>query len=241
MNMKVLVFDLIGKTAHFRKFYTNSSSLSYYFPPRTTVAGIIAATLGLQRDSYYETFHENAFISVEIKTPLRKKTNVVNYLFVKSPSDVTGRSGGTQIPLEFVYPTHGVDNIIYRIFFHHEDDNIYNELKGVMQAGSYRFPIYLGITEMPARYVYVGEYEVEKLQNVAEEVTSVLRTDYLSEGVKLLAIENLFIDRMPATFENDRRVKRVSDYLFRPDGKTIKVTVKEVFKIRDLNSTVVPM
>lgn len=239
--MKVLVFDLIGKVAHFRKFYTNSSSLSYYFPPRTTLAGIIAAMLGFQRDSYYEDFDENAFISVEIKTPLRKKTNVVNYLFVTSPSEVTGKRGGTQVPLEFVLPVRGFDNLIYRVFFHHENDRIYQSLRSVLQAGSYKFPIYLGITEMPAHYIFVGEYEVEKIENNTEEVTSVLRTDYLCDGSKLLSAENLFIDRAPATFESGRRLKRASDYLFRPDGRSIKATVKELFKVRGLDSNIVPM
>ncbi len=52
--MKITVFDLYGKFAHFRKFYTNSSSLTYLIPPRTTIEGIIAALLGYERDSYYD-------------------------------------------------------------------------------------------------------------------------------------------------------------------------------------------
>jgi CRISPR-associated protein, Cas5h family len=63
---KVLVFDIKGPMAHFRKYYTNSSSLSYLFPPRTVVVGLIAGLLGLpserhtkeKRDIYYEKFDE---------------------------------------------------------------------------------------------------------------------------------------------------------------------------------------
>ena len=49
--MKIIVFDIKGKFAHFRKFYTNSSSLTYGIPPRTAICGILAAILGLERDS----------------------------------------------------------------------------------------------------------------------------------------------------------------------------------------------
>ena len=51
--MDLLVFDISGKFAHFRKYYTNSSSLTYLVPPRTSIYGLIAGILGLERDSYY--------------------------------------------------------------------------------------------------------------------------------------------------------------------------------------------
>lgn len=63
--MKIIIFELWGKFAHFRKFYTNSSSLSYSVPPRTTIEGIIAAILGYERDSYYEKFNpDNLYVAV---------------------------------------------------------------------------------------------------------------------------------------------------------------------------------
>ena len=54
--MEILAFNIRGKFAHFRKFYSNSSALSYFIPPRTTIIGLIAGMLGLERDSYYEDF-----------------------------------------------------------------------------------------------------------------------------------------------------------------------------------------
>lgn len=121
-----LVFQLSGKMAHFRKFYTNSSSLSYYFPPKTVVSGIIAAMLGLQRDSYYDAFAESASISVEILIPLRKKIHVVNYLKVKQPSDIRGTGGGTQVPIEFVVASNFPANLTYNVYFRHQDSSLYN-------------------------------------------------------------------------------------------------------------------
>lgn len=44
--MKALTFCINGKMAHFRKYYSNSSVLSYLLPPVTTVKGILAGLLG---------------------------------------------------------------------------------------------------------------------------------------------------------------------------------------------------
>ena len=38
--MKILTFRLQGKMAHFRRYYSNSSALTYTIPPRTTVLNI---------------------------------------------------------------------------------------------------------------------------------------------------------------------------------------------------------
>jgi CRISPR-associated protein Cas5h len=57
--MKLLQFDIYGRLAHFRKFYSNVTSLSYYFPPRNTIIGMIGSILGMQRDSYYGILSDN--------------------------------------------------------------------------------------------------------------------------------------------------------------------------------------
>ncbi|HBM79479.1 MAG TPA: CRISPR-associated protein Cas5, partial [Clostridiaceae bacterium] len=54
--MQVISLHFKGKMAHFRKYYSNSSALSYFIPPRTTIIGIVAGFLGYERDTYYEDF-----------------------------------------------------------------------------------------------------------------------------------------------------------------------------------------
>jgi CRISPR-associated protein, Cas5h family len=81
---KILIFDLVGMFAHFRKFYTNSSSLSYAFPPRTVITGLLAGILGYERDKYYEEFSsENCSVGLAIKNPIRKLVQTVNYIRTK--------------------------------------------------------------------------------------------------------------------------------------------------------------
>lgn len=54
--MNLLKFNIRGDWAHFRKPFSNISRLTYKVPPRMTVAGMLAGILGLERDSYYDTF-----------------------------------------------------------------------------------------------------------------------------------------------------------------------------------------
>ncbi len=77
----LVIFDLTGAFAMFRKFYTNSSSLSYPFPPRTTIAGLIAGLLGYERDSYSEDLGpEQCDIAVSVRVPVRRVMQTVKRL-----------------------------------------------------------------------------------------------------------------------------------------------------------------
>ena len=52
--MNLIVFDIWGDYAYFRRGYTTTSTLTYPFPSRTTIAGFIAGILGYPRNSYYD-------------------------------------------------------------------------------------------------------------------------------------------------------------------------------------------
>ncbi len=80
----VAIFDLLGPLAHFRQYYTNSSSLSYAFPPRTVLMGTVAAILGWERDSYHEELGlDEARFAVVVKVPVRRLIQTVNYVRTK--------------------------------------------------------------------------------------------------------------------------------------------------------------
>ena len=240
--MKILVFDLIGKAAHFRKFYTNSSSLSYYFPPKTTLAGLVAGILGFERDSYYEIFDEPAKIGVKIATPLRKKINTVSYLMIKKSesknlSAFRGLKDRTLVPIEFVYPKNA-ENIIYRIYFSHEDNDLFQKLKIRLKNEKFVYPPYMGITELPAKIIFLGEFQAEKIYEEELEVSTVLKNNYFE---KILELNNIQRDRIPESFKKGREIKKVSDYIFSPESIKIKIirSKDSVFlNLKDLNEII---
>lgn len=47
--MRVCVFKIKGLHGHWRKWFTTTSPLTYSFPPRTSVIGLIGAILGIER------------------------------------------------------------------------------------------------------------------------------------------------------------------------------------------------
>ncbi len=134
---KTIVFDIKGEMAHFRAYYTNTSSLSYGFPPRTVVEGIIGAMLGFERDSYYDILSpKRCNISVSIKKPFRKVIQSVNYVRTKPDEDNFNKFNNAvdsylkrnintyPVSLEILLPLN--DFLKYRVYFHTKEKDLYN-------------------------------------------------------------------------------------------------------------------
>ncbi len=137
--MRVLSFSIRGKMAHFRKFYSNSSALSYFVPPRTTIAGIIASLLGYARDTYYDEFSlDQCRIAVASCKPIKKNMQKMNYLMVKSLNDLNGsQEHHSQTPLELIVPQDIRGGYVdYKIWMHHADGSIMDGLMKLLKPGS---------------------------------------------------------------------------------------------------------
>lgn len=124
--MEILTFKIVGKLAHFRKYYANNTAMTFSIPPRTCVMGIIASAMGMARDSYYESFaSENLQIGIRVLKPLRKSFHRLNLLSIKSLGDISrnwssdfrGTGGRIQTPFEIVSPFNIRDGeLVYQIF-----------------------------------------------------------------------------------------------------------------------------
>jgi len=130
--MEVISFTVNGKMAHFRKYYSNSTSLSYLIPPVTTIKGIIAGLLGFERDSYYELFsNDKCKVGISVEKPIKKITQTMNMLMVKKLDDLNGSANyRTQNNMEYIIPKDvRNETISYKIVFYHNDDKIMEELE----------------------------------------------------------------------------------------------------------------
>ena len=140
--MQVLAFHLMGKMAHFRKYYSNSTALSYYLPPVVTVKGILAGLLGKERDSYYTEFSDDMCkIAVGIGAKTRKITQAMNLLKVEKPDDLNGSSrpngkkyrdygaNHTQNDTEWIIPENfQMGALCYPVRFWHRNSDLMDEL-----------------------------------------------------------------------------------------------------------------
>lgn len=240
----LVIFDIYGPFAHFRKFYTNSSSLSYLVPPRTVLSGMMAGILGLsselfqgggEKDYYPEFSPDKAFIAVSLMAPVRKLMQTVNYLRTKTDSKKISFTDPTQIPLEILVPVQ--DEVRYRIYFAHENSAITSELARRLRDRRFVYPLYLGLSE------FIGEASVPMGVKKAEpvilqeqqekEVRSVCRVDAV--GSLTTDEEYKFLSElMPTGFESGRNPLPPKEYIVEMNAKKIKAVFQagtELFRV----------
>jgi len=233
----LLALDLAGKMAHFRKFYTNSSSLSYPFPPRTVVAGMLAAVLGWERDTYYDVLStQKAKIAVRIMKPSRSVMQTVNYINTKELRHLDGSGGGTQVPIEIIFPADFDDLLIYRVFLLHADSGVTRELFSLLNTCRTKYPLYFGLTEFPAwvqeARLYEGEdFELREEKGGEVAIDTVLPVEKVEEITGLDSGVRIHKDRIPLDFTGERTLSYAASVIWEAKGAPIRAKIMgEVFK-----------
>ncbi|SJK85395.1 CRISPR-associated crRNA-binding protein Cas5 [Cuniculiplasma divulgatum] len=236
MNNSALIFDINAKFASFRKIDSNSSSLTYRFPPRTTIMGIIAAIFGIEKDSYYELFH-NSEIAVKILKPARTIFQSVNNIKIKNKSELNFLEKGvdenhTIIPTELLIPIEFSKNLEFRVYFSDEDMNLFEGLLSKLNSGETEFPISLGYANMLSHVKIVGkgelsEFEYEK--SYVQIVTPIpmdmidsleVKTKESDESLRILK------DLVPYSVDKERYFKN-KVYVFEESGVPMNVKLKK--------------
>ena len=222
--MTMVIFDLWGKFAHFRKFYTNSSSLSYSVPPRTTIEGLIAAILGYERDSYYELLNaKNMHIAVRKMGKTRKVMQSVNYMKATSSGEINSPKDHTQIPFELLV---GDNNIRYRFYITHEDKKVLAAIKERISENRPIFPLYFGSAPFSCYidYIDILEWSWDE-SNKYETIYTVINNDKIQE-IDIKNMEGYLIkERMPRDFGEDRIIKEVTTYIYEEEGKPLRARI----------------
>lgn len=223
---KVLVFDIWGEYAHFRKYYTTTSPLSYSIPPRTAVTGFIGAILGLGKEKYLKHFtKKQAFIAVRLLNPVKKvriSENLIDTENVKRMHLIKNR---TQIRFEFIKDPK------YRLYFYHTDEGLYALTKNLLADHKSIYTPYLGISEHIANFEFIGEINTQKrFSEDFVEVDSVIPEDPTN---KIGFETNLeyFSETMPIEMDFDRTVVEYKNIMFERNGHRIKAKLKEFWEL----------
>lgn len=233
---KFIIFDISGEFAHFRKFNTTTSPLTYPVPPRTTLAGMLGAIIGLGRFSFYDVFsREKAFIAVQIINPIKKTSHAFNLVDTKkSFFNIANR---TQIEFDLIQNAH------YRIFISVLDEKIYSQLQKNISLNQTHFTPYLGLSQFTAKIDFIAEIEgINKEANKYEDITTALN---LSHCKKENPIEfdftskyssNTMAIEMQLEDNNKRIVTEFADVLVELDGKPIKAFVNNYIHIENFGN-----
>ena len=228
MEKKAVVFDVRGRLACFKKFYTNSSALSYPFPPPTAIQGIIGSIIGIERKELRSTL-KDLETSVSILNPVKSIMTTINY--IDTSETFWDASRKTQIPVQFLkYPA-------YRIFVIGDRENeVLKDLEDALKDKKNVFHVYLGMACCHARYNYVFSSDAIE-QSGKSEIHSVVP---LKEGVSLDfdTIKSMQIhmqkEVVPAEMDDARIPKKYVDVAFPADNRrTLFIKEGKYYKINE--------
>ncbi|MEW6086764.1 MAG: type I-B CRISPR-associated protein Cas5b [bacterium] len=233
--MKVLAFNIWGDYAHFRKFYTTSSPLTFSFPPPSTIAGILGAIYGAGKEEYLDIFSsQRCHIAIKIINPVKKIRMGINLINTKGnfwiPYGNQYHEPRTQIRTEFVKEPS------YMVYVNHQDPKIFDTLcKNIKEHKSF-YTVSLGLSELLADFEYAGIYNSEEtLSNdeLTELCTPVIITNLISDGLGIEEGKKYFKEKMPIIMNQKRIVGKYDDVIFEPEGNTIKARVKTYHKLEN--------
>lgn len=222
--------------------------MTFSLPPRTTVIGIVAAALGLQKDSYYESLSsKNIRIGIAVLSNIKKSFHRTNMLMIKSVADFRGKKGRIQTPLEIVS---GIDPksdyVKYRIFISptKTGSEIFEEIKATFLNHRFVYNITLGAANFSAQIQNIclfGNNEITEFEAKEEYVK--LDSACSSTNVKDISFEkddeyrfNMIEEELiPADFiaNNDRELKKMNRILFTTGKIPLEVNISaQLYKIK---------
>lgn len=245
--MKVFSFHLRGKMAHFRKYYSNSSALSYFIPPRATIAGILAGLLGKERDTYYHEFSlQKCQITLTTRTPIKKCMQKVNLLMIKSERDFNGSAEyHSQTATELIIPQNLQKGYIdYQVWVTHEDNKIMAQLENLIRkefVGYFSKGISVALgTAYNLGWLEKGQIiEGEETKEVTSiEIDSVIPQNKCEEVILDGVADGqyrLIKEEVPLEFDSDRKItpRGLGSMIINLSGQPVKAKVDSFICLED--------
>ncbi len=226
--MKTIIFDLWGDWAHFKKFYTTASPLSFHFPPITALKGIVGAILGLGKEKSAPNFYlrelEGLHCAIQILHPIKTFRMGYNWIETKKAkylSRIPSEKGRYQTVIETIKEPG------YRIYLAFpENESLLQKLSQLLQNHQSVYTPYLGISEHLANFNFVDELEaVHKTGSNFIPIHSIISVDNLeSNGQLALKIQegNAYQrDRIPISMNEDRMVTKYESVIYEMNGEPI--------------------
>jgi CRISPR-associated protein Cas5h len=231
---KILIFELFGDYAQFRKFFANMSPLSFSIPPRTVLTGIIGAILGFDKKENPEKFTaDNSYIALRLMNPVKKVRIAHNYLKTTSMRQVFDFEEHKPTNVEFL------KDVRYRIYFACDNSETYNKLKTTLEDHNSVYTVSLGISGCLANYAYLGEYSITAMPQKQKL--------HINTIIPMASVEQLVMDEplslqkvvLPITMNNEREVTKYDEVLFELTGKPIPVLTKDTaYQVKDIEDII---
>ena len=246
---QILELKLTGKFAHFRKFYTNASSLTYIIPPRTTICGLLASIMQIKRDGYYDIMSsENLGVAISLVPNIyyHKVFQTLNYAQDATPKiPINDLSAHKQCRLELL-KAQGSEDLEWILFlcFDRMKSNVFTELENKIKVKDFGYGLYLGQRQFIAHLELIRTYNQGEFEPISE-------SDYLDSAIERELIEgitsqdcDLIMERMPLEQEliegkrkSYRQTKRFGNIVIETNGKRIPGKFKDLIELQNIQRT----
>lgn len=222
----ILVFDLWGDLGHFKKPYTTTSPLTYAFPPRPTIAGIIGAIVGLGKLDYTDYFFKiKANIGLRLLKPVKKIRISHNLIDTKKAVRFSKIRQRTQIRFEYVKQPR------YRIYFGHKDNTLYQELKTHLENHSAVYTVSLGLSELLSNFEYIGEFAIISRQATKPTPIHGIMPETAVDHYDFETGKEYFSESMALEMDADRIVTEFGKVVYERNGEPVRVLTQRYFEV----------
>jgi CRISPR-associated protein Cas5h len=230
---RCLSLTVRGPWAHFRRIEGNVVKQTYRVMPRTTVAGLLAAVLGLDRNSYYGAFGpESSAVAIEPVGGVRTVNMPMNTLTTSDDAMQSLNPHG-KVSVKLPDPSkprqqHNYEVLVdpaYRLDVWLDDDDLFATLRDALEAGKSHYVPSLGLSEHLAELDYHGTFEVQARQPDEEVAVDSAIPDAVDDVV-LNADTRCQVEQSPAFMARDtggRTTTAFTSYAYNPDGGSLRV------------------
>jgi len=240
---RCLSFTIRGPWGHFRRIEGNIVKQTYRIIPRTTVAGLLAAVVGTERDGYYDLFApDESAVAIQPVREIRTINMPMNTLSTAS-GNLQSLNGRGKLSIKLPDPTtlrqqHNYEVLVepaYRIDISLSDDEWYTDLRAMLEAGKSHYIPSLGLSEHLAEIEYHGEFDVDAgPQSKSVAVDSAVPNAV--DDVVLDAGTRCQIEESPAFMQADaggRTTTGFTTYSYNPDAEPLTVAGIETARVDD--------
>lgn len=238
LPQQVLVFDLWGDYACFRRFYTTASPLTFAVPPPPTLAGILGAILGVSKEDYMEVLGaDHCRLGVRLLQPVKKMRLGTNWIKTKDRVGTgyfsQGRIGERDpVMVEFL------KDPAYRIYAAPANEATYANLRDNLVHHCSVFTVSLGLSELLANFRWVGEFAAEPLEPGRYEVATIVpqpsvRWTPEGQGIQFEEGKAYVSELLPMAMNRHREVSRYDQIIISTTGQTILADIKEGVRLGD--------
>lgn len=238
---RCLSLTVRGPWAHFRRVEGNVVKQTYRIMPRTTVAGMLAAVLGIKRDGYYQLFApERSAVAIEPVREIRTVNMPMNSLSTAA-ENLHSLNGRGKISLRLPDPTdlrqqHNYEVLVepaYRLDIALADEERYRQLGEMLEAGKSHYVPSLGLSEHLAEIEFHGEFDIKS--GVDDDVLAVdSAVPNAVDDVVLDPGTRCEVEESPAFMTADRGGRTTTafgTYVYNPDAEPLDVRGSDASRV----------